>query len=852
MKMVRKWKRIVAGLFVAVMCMAYLPVSMSVTAADADNQNNYKNAVAASNVLTEGHDIILVPDNSESMWTQQSQRDQALRSICSLAAGSDTRIGVVYFAKEIYSTLNLTSVADETGLQTVTEFLNMRERDRSNWDTNIGAALEAARGMFENQDTSRHRSIILFSDGINTTSNADAKTRQQVKLLQEEGVDIYCVYLQKKANEEDYLKSIVNYFDSENTYDQERFKKVTNSEVDTLTEEFAKVFYAAKNNMKYGEISFDSAGKCNFYIPDLGVSRIQFYLKGDSNFGVRLEGPEDQEINYLADENSWYVSVEEPVVGEWELSVLADNPEQIKGTAAYYADILAYAEVVDAKEETEGIFKNQSVKIKACFFDTDGNEIQSDDTKDVTAKVVLKASSGEELEKELTLSNTGSGYESEAFAFDTYGEYALQLRIQYEDFIDLTYEFAGEEIGGHAPVINNQSGIFFAEKDKDGYQFTYNTEELFQDPEEEAVTFDVVQMNAGNQVNVTEENGVIVIHTQTCGDVKFALDLTDEAGLTSRLMMEGKVLNKKMVDMTLMAVAAVFAGLIVIMISKKNRKRNLGKQIAAEDAALVEKGENAIKICRKIDARPSEEVEQAWETLVENIKETCEELQKEQIEQFELQEYLQKDFLDKKFKKLNQCKQIIKEKRAYLSDCLGISPDKKPSKELLKKYQNYNAEAAKAVQVLSDEAEVYQKELALLEEESDMVSEKYVEVTEAMETPIKCDLFLNWREYIGDKSCKHKGEYLKGCYSLDSVSLLTRRGTKTVKDILKNESSGIYVYGYENEDEEPGLELRSNEAFTIRNDASGADARKTKKAVIMRGEVYRVISAVGEMKIEVL
>ena len=127
-----------------------------------------------------------------------------------------------------------------------------------------------------------------------------------------------------------------------------------------------------------------------------------------------------------------------------------------------------------------------------------------------------------------------------------------------------------------------------------------------------------------------------------------------------------------------------------------------------------------------------------------------------------------------------------------------------------------------------------------------------MEVTEAMETPIKCDLFLNWREYIGDKSCKHKGEYLKGCYSLDSVSLLTRRGTKTVKDILKNESSGIYVYGYENEDEEPGLELRSNEAFTIRNDASGADARKTKKAVIMRGEVYRVISAVGEMKIEVL
>lgn len=216
----------------------------------------------AKNLNQTGYDVVFVIDNSRSVWKQQEYRNQAFRNITNLAIGSDIRIGVVYFADRIYKELKLTSVENEEGSKKVLDFLNMTDQDESNINTNIGTALQSAADMLDTQDSSRDRIVILFSDGVNENASssdaykkeADSATNEQTKRLEKMNASIYCVWIPKKNTDEETLKSIVNYYSEDNSYDKERFLTVEENNISKLSSIFVDVFYAMQNNMKYKEL----------------------------------------------------------------------------------------------------------------------------------------------------------------------------------------------------------------------------------------------------------------------------------------------------------------------------------------------------------------------------------------------------------------------------------------------------------------------------------------------------------------------------------------------------------------------------------------------------------------------
>ena len=119
--------------------------------------------VPPDNIDDGGYDVALCIDNSKNMWEQQELRDQAIRSICNLAVGSDIRVGGVYFGNSVYKSLGLTSMEDKDGsLEVLQSFLNETEKDEENQNGNIAAGLEGAYQLFEDQDASRNR-IIIFN-----------------------------------------------------------------------------------------------------------------------------------------------------------------------------------------------------------------------------------------------------------------------------------------------------------------------------------------------------------------------------------------------------------------------------------------------------------------------------------------------------------------------------------------------------------------------------------------------------------------------------------------------------------------------------------------------------------------
>lgn len=863
----KNWKKLLAGITLATMCVTSVPMMLStnvrvVNAEEERTENQisidgmsdlsevFAKAKKPVNVNEHGYDIILVADHSESMWQQQEIRDQALRSISGLAAGSDIRIGVVYFAKDICGTKGLTSVEDKTGLESVNNFINMKLQNRDNMDTNIGNALEKAQQLFENQDETRKKVVILFSDGINTTEDADRKTREQVQKLKEDGADIYCVYLQKEKNEEEYLKQIVNYFDSTDTYTEERFQKVQNNELDTLSYKFAKIFYSSQNNMKYADIRVDSEGKNSFYIPALGVTKLQLYLKNPKSFGVKLTGPQDQKVEYYAEENTWFISAKTPNVGDWDLVISADEPEKTTGTVAYHVDLAAYAEMIGEKDENGNVFKNEEQQLNIYFFEENGTLLQADESALVTATVQLTDTKGEVKTQTLTLSNAGDHYESDGFKFEDYGTYTITTEIKYDDFIDLTYNMISGTVIGRAPIVYNQSKTFSAEKTKSGYHFTIEASELFEDPENEEVTFNVVQLNEKNPVKATFENGILSVVSKKTGNIAFAIDIEDETGLVSRLTVEGKVQNKSMMELVRNIMILLVLLFIIMQIRKANQKKKLVKQIEIVKTDFDREYKKILKLHTEMGGISYTELEEDWTNLIRSFGELSEEMEDDQIAQFELDTYLAENFVENKFHNVKKWAKDVNDRKVKMDEAkknFSIALKNRNVsglKKVLALYEKKVEEARAAVTFMTGTKENYEKEFKVLEDEYSVLEEEYFDIEESLNTPIQCNLILKWRGYIGDKNCKSGGSYIKGCYSLDQIKLMTDGASKTVKSILGEESTGIYVYGYTGEDG-VGLELRSKEPFSVRNDAFGGDGLKVKKVALLKGETYKVTPEVG-------
>ncbi len=147
---------------------------------------------SAQGALPSGRDVVLAIDVSRSMAVKDAVPDrlgvaiEAAQSLLSaLGSAPGDRAAVVAFAGRGVRRCPLTE-----SLGAVSEVLHsLRPGSVRPGGTDLGAALEAARAAFDDQDRSGGRAIILFSDG------EDHRERWQgiVERLREEGVVVHCV-----------------------------------------------------------------------------------------------------------------------------------------------------------------------------------------------------------------------------------------------------------------------------------------------------------------------------------------------------------------------------------------------------------------------------------------------------------------------------------------------------------------------------------------------------------------------------------------------------------------------------------------------------------------------------------
>lgn len=858
MKQMRKmkWKRLMTAVLLVVMIVSGGRQSYAAEE-NGESVATSGQMVKPSNLNTEGYDVVLLADNSGSVWSQQGERDKALRGIANLAVGSDIRIGAVYFGETTYKKLGLTSMEEKDSSTKVLDFLNLTEKNENNRGTNIGNALEEAQTLFEDQNANRQKIIILFSDGINENlaqsssfkEAADRKTREQAQSLEQKQIPIYCVYLQKNRDDEDYLKQLVNYFNEDNDYADERFKKVTDDQIDILSEQFAQTFYSMQNDMKYREISIDSSGTMSFYIPELGVRRMQIYLKNDKAYEVLLSGPSEDsgEAQTWGDNGNVYITVDEPETGDWTLEITGDGADTVTGTLACYTDISAVASISGEVDESGNIYRNRPEKINVSFYDKAGSEFQPDEAAVVSGTVTLQNDAGESVTQDVEFSSTENGYESAGFQLEDYGTYFYQVSISYEDFIDLRYDFEGGTVQGMEPLVYDQEGTFEGRETGEGEAFTFDTADLYSDPDGEKITITgVTQLNEENPIlSFEEKEGFLTVIAQDTGDVNFVINIEDESGNTAQVEIKGKVMDvvtaRIITGLLIFLLIAVLAAIVSLLIYRRKMKKEVEEALQKMRKAFdrfdddVYSADNITKLRGEIKSNLN--------NLYNNIRELVEEkIDREQPEHFGIREDDLKDLsekypnlLDSRYDdvidKLGACRKLQSEAERKTS--------KKPSRKNLsliiaytEKFVDKTAKFNSAVQENSD---VHKG----IKEKADFIADRYMDILDMLETPIKCSVIVKWDKYIGSKECRHAKDYIRGYYRLDDVSMLDKNGTVSLRNLM-NERTGIYVYGCQGGEGEDALRICSKDGFYFKNTADGKEETKVKEAVLMKGENYRI------------
>lgn len=815
-------------------------------------------AVSPSNLSTEGYDVVILADNSGSVWSQQEERDKALRGIANLAVGSDIRIGGVYFGEKSSKTLGLTSMADEESSTKVLDFLNMKEKDEQNRGTNLGNALKEGQKLLENRDENRQPIIILFSDGINENlaqdasfkSAADSETLEQAKLLEEKGIWLYCVYLQKERNDEEYLRELVNYFNSDNNYDEGRFKKVKEDQISLLSNQFAQTFYSMQNDMKFRSINMDSSGTMPFYIPELGVRRLQIYLKNNQAYEVRLSGPSDDPgvVKSWGDNGNVYITVDEPETGDWTLEITGEGAESVTGTLACYTSISASAELTGDTDGDGNAYLNQPQNIRLSFFDRDGKEFQPDPAAEISASVNLKTENGEETSETISFSASDSGYESSEFTFSEYGEYSYTVNLTYEDFIDLKYEFQGGTVQGQAPVVTDQNGMFMGHKTEKGQAFTFEASELYSDPDGEKVEIvSYTQINKENPVvDVSDNSGFITVTTEKAGDVEFALNLEDESGHAKSVRVKGNVMDIMVLRIAVAVIIVLAATAVGIAVWRKRKKTQLDEAMKTEKGRLDKNYEEVCKTFRVYDEiykDDSAEIETELKNLSENFRELCEEnFDADQAEYYGIADVIREDFADSQTALLKETGEAIEQKNRECENTNNkgkIKAARTPSEERVSSVRENADKLEKAAEEMGTLKAAYVSRQEELRKTVAGLSNKYAELMEMCAVPIRCSLIVRWDQYIGSKSCRQSGELIEGFYRLDDVEMICGNGTSTLGGVMGNEKTGIYVHGYKDEGRD-ALLLRGIKEFQFKNAADGRAPSRVREAVLEKEENYRV------------
>lgn len=858
MKQMRKmkWKRLMTAVLLVVMIVSGGRQSYAAEE-NGESVATSGQMVKPSNLNTEGYDVVLLADNSGSVWSQQGERDKALRGIANLAVGSDIRIGAVYFGETTYKKLGLTSMEEKDSSTKVLDFLNLTEKNENNRGTNIGNALEEAQTLFEDQNANRQRIIILFSDGINENlaqsssfkEAADGKTREQAQSLEQKQIPIYCVYLQKNRDDEDYLKQLVNYFNEDNDYADERFKKVTDDQIDILSEQFAQTFYSMQNDMKYREISIDSSGTMNFYIPELGVRRMQIYLKNDKAYEVLLSGPSEDsgEAQTWGDNGNVYITVDEPETGDWTLEITGDGADTVTGTLACYTNISAVASISGEVDENGNIYRNRPEKINVSFYDEDGSEFQPDESAVVSGTLTLQNNDGENITQDVEFSSKENGYESAGFQLEDYGTYSYQVSLSYADFINLRYDFEGGTVQGMAPLVYNQEGTFEGRETEDGEAFTFDTADLYSDPDGEKITITgVTQLNEENPViSVEEKEGFLTVTTKDTGDVNFVINIEDESGNTAQVEIKGKVMDvvtvRVITGLLIFLLIAVLAAIASLLIYRRAMKKEVEEALKKMRKAFdsfdddVYSADNITKLRGEIKSNLN--------NLYNNIRELMEEkIDREQPEHFGIREddlkHLSEKYpnlLDSRYDdvidKLGACRKLQSEAERKTS--------KKSSRKNLSLIIAYTEKFVDKTAKFNSTVQEYSDVHKGIKETADFIADRYMDIMDMLETPIKCNIIVKWDKYIGSKECRHAKDYIRGYYRLDDVSMLDKNGTVSLRKLM-NEKTGIYVYGYQDGEGEDALRICSKDGFYFKNTAVGKEETKVKEAVLMKGENYRI------------
>ncbi len=854
-KIKMKWKRLMTAVLLVVMIVAG---GQSYAAEENEDSASVSDQmVKPSNLNTEGYDVVILADNSGSVWSQQGDRDKALRGIANLAVGSDIRIGAVYFGETTYKKLGLTSMEDQDSSTKVLDFLNLTEKNENNRGTNIGNALEEAQTLFEDQNANRQKIIILFSDGINENLSqsssfkeaADRETLEQAQSLKEKQIPIYCVYLQKNRNDEDYLKQLVNYFNEDNDYADERFKKVTDDQIDILSEQFAQTFYSMQNDMKYREISIDSSGTMSFYIPELGVRRMQIYLKNDKAYEVLLSGPSEDsgEAQTWGDNGNVYITVDEPETGDWTLEITGDGADTVTGTLACYTDISASSSISGEVDENGNIYRNRPEKINVSFYDEDGSEFRPDEAAVVSGTVTVQNEAGENITRDVEFGSTENGYESAEFQIEDYGTYSYQVSLSYADFINLRYDFEGGTVQGMAPLAYDQEGTFEGRETGDGEAFTFETDDLYSDPDGEKITITgVTQLNEENPViSVEEKEGFLTVTAQDTGDVDFVINIEDESGNTAQVEIKGKVMDvvtaRIITGLLIFLLIVVLTAIVSLLIYRRKMKNEVEEALQKMRKAFngfdddVHSADNIIKLRGEIKSNLN--------NLYNNICELVgEKIDREQLEHFGIREDDFKDlsekypnFLDSSYDdvidKLGACRKLQSEAERKTG--------KKPSRKNLSLIIAYTEKFVDKTAKFNSTVQEYSDAHKRIKEKADFIADRYVEILDMLETPIKCNIIVMWDKYIGSKECRRAKDSIRGYYRLDDVGMLDKNGTVSLRNLM-NERTGIYVYGCQDSEGEDALRICSKDGFYFKNTADGKEETKVKEAVLMKGENYRV------------
>lgn len=536
-----------------------------------DNKQDKQEFASPENVKQNGYDIVFVIDNSKSIWKQQEERDQALRTIANLGVGSDVRIGSVYFADHVYKTFSLTSLKNEKNhANIVKRGLSFNKRDKKNIDTNIGNGLQAGLKLFEDQGTERKKIIILVSDGINENlaqqasykRNANKKTNKYVKKIKKQGIDLYCVFIEKERAKKQYLKNLVASAAQTKIEADERFVVVKKSDMNQLSSTFSKVFYSLQGNMKYKEITMDSDGRYSFYIPNLNVYRLEIFLDNKrSGIKADLKREDGKKVKktYKIDDGSIFFTVKNPQSGEWIIDVDGNDVNSTVGTIAYYAAIFANSSL-----EGEP-YKGQSVKIKTSFADKKGKAISLDQGASVIADVTIKNKKGKivQEEKNISMNIDGNIALSDAFELKAQGMLSCSLTITYQDFIHMSYhiidKLAIDPVAPSAMDIAMQTfesvSITTKDDEDEKEQFIIDLRDYITDIDSD-ITKDMIFKEIQNlyeenpiTVNLNQgdviEKGMLTCVADKRDKVQFILTVADEMGFPVSVKVSGILKNQE-------------------------------------------------------------------------------------------------------------------------------------------------------------------------------------------------------------------------------------------------------------------------------------------------------------------